>query len=258
MREPWCATYRVGSINCDGNAWYRFKTSPTCCWITWTASSTTAAPKYASEWWKPSTATSKPYLEGAAATRISATCCSRPSAWQSPRPNSSCFRKQPKMRVSTNSCAETNLSGELFDGIAAADHSALQNAAQHATPSAKLFAKSGTNCFHLVTGGAYRTDFQTRSADLELLANLQVIYAHTIGCNVFADDSRPEIHGLQGLAIHEQDLALASGPRVSAVFEAGVAHSTNFGKFLHRQVLLRSAEKILHARHGLSSPAAFS
>jgi len=55
---------------------------------------------------KPSTATSKPYLEGAAATRISATCCSRPSAWQSPRPNSSCFRKQPKMRVSTNSCAE--------------------------------------------------------------------------------------------------------------------------------------------------------
>jgi len=32
-----------------------------CCWITSTASSTTAAPKYASEWWKPSTATSKPF-----------------------------------------------------------------------------------------------------------------------------------------------------------------------------------------------------
>jgi len=118
-------------------------------------------------------------------------------------------------------------------------------------PPPKLFRKSATNCFHLVTGGAYRTDFQTCSADLKLLANLQAIYVHAIGCNVFADDSRPEVHGLQGLAIHEQDLALASGPRASAVFEAGVAHGTDFGKFLHRQVLLRSAEKILHARHGL-------
>jgi len=35
MKEPCCATCRVGSINCDGNGWYRFKTSPTCCWITY-------------------------------------------------------------------------------------------------------------------------------------------------------------------------------------------------------------------------------
>src|SRR4030095_14350752 len=33
-------------------------------------------------------------------------CCSRPNAWRSPRPNSSFSRKQPKMRLSTNSCAE--------------------------------------------------------------------------------------------------------------------------------------------------------
>jgi len=60
----------------------------------------------ASEWWKPSTATSKPFFEGVVATKTSPTCCSRPNAWRSPRPNSSFFRKQPKMRVSTNSCAE--------------------------------------------------------------------------------------------------------------------------------------------------------
>src|SRR6266571_5253877 len=108
MKEPCCAICKVGSINCDGNGWHPFKNSLTCCWITSTASSTTAAQRYASESWKPSTATSKPSLEGAVATRISAICCSRPNAWRSPRPNSSFCGKQPKMRVSTNSRAEPN------------------------------------------------------------------------------------------------------------------------------------------------------
>src|SRR5260370_23858941 len=106
MKGPCCAICKVGSINCDGNGWNPFKNSLTCCWITSTASSTTAAPRYASEWWKPSTATSKPFFEGAAATRISAICCSRPNAWRSQKQNSSFSRKQPKMRGSTNSCAE--------------------------------------------------------------------------------------------------------------------------------------------------------
>ena len=59
----------------------------------------------------------KTLLEGAVATRISPICCSRLSAWRSPRPNSSFFRKQPKMRVFTNSCAEPNLTkrSELGD-----------------------------------------------------------------------------------------------------------------------------------------------
>jgi transposase len=48
----------------------------------------------------------KPSFEGAVATRISAIYCSRLNAWRSPRPNSSFFRRPPKMRVSTNSCAE--------------------------------------------------------------------------------------------------------------------------------------------------------
>src|SRR5215469_6381551 len=96
MKEPCCAICKVGSINCAGNGWYLFKTSPTCCWITWTASSTTAALKYRSEWWKPSTATSRPFFEEVAATRISDICCSKLSAWQSPRLNSSFFRKRLK------------------------------------------------------------------------------------------------------------------------------------------------------------------
>jgi len=28
MKEPCCAICKVGSINCDGNGWYRFKISP--------------------------------------------------------------------------------------------------------------------------------------------------------------------------------------------------------------------------------------
>src|SRR3981081_2804743 len=116
MKGPCCAICKVGSINCDGNGWNPFKNSLTCCWITSTASSTTAAPRYASEWWKPSTATSKPFLEGAAAARISAIYYSRPNAWRSPRPNSSFFRKQPKIRLSTNSCTERHQPQLLLDG----------------------------------------------------------------------------------------------------------------------------------------------
>src|SRR5215471_19586295 len=112
MKEPCCAICKVGSINCAGNGWYPSKNSLSCYWTTSTASSTTAAPKYPSGWWKPSTATSKPFFEGVVATRISPICCSRPNAWQLPRPNSSFFRKQPKMRVSTNSCAEPDIHRE--------------------------------------------------------------------------------------------------------------------------------------------------
>src|SRR2546422_1334061 len=109
MKEPWCATCRVGSINCDGNACHPFKDWPRCWRITWTESSTTAALRYASEWWKPSTATSKPFLEGAAATKISPTYCSRRSAWRSQKQNLSFFRKQLKMQAPSNSCAEPYL-----------------------------------------------------------------------------------------------------------------------------------------------------
>src|SRR6266478_7936357 len=66
----------------------------------------TAAPKYVSGSWKPSTATSKPFLEGVAATKILPTYCSRRSAWWSQKQNSSFFRKRLKMRAPSNSCAE--------------------------------------------------------------------------------------------------------------------------------------------------------
>ena len=35
MREPWCATCRVGSINCAGNDCHPFKDWPRCWRITW-------------------------------------------------------------------------------------------------------------------------------------------------------------------------------------------------------------------------------
>src|SRR5438552_13678908 len=113
MREPWCATCRVGSINCDGNDCHPFKDSPRCWRITWMESSTTAVPRYASESWKPSTATSKPFLEGAAATKISPIYCSRRSAWRSQKQNLSFFRKRLKMQAPSNSCAEPKIVAAL-------------------------------------------------------------------------------------------------------------------------------------------------
>src|SRR6266478_7186282 len=68
----------------------------------------TAAPKYVSGSWKPSTATSKPFLEGVVATKISPTYCSRRSAWRSQKQNLSFFRKRLKMQAPSNSCAEPN------------------------------------------------------------------------------------------------------------------------------------------------------
>src|SRR5438309_151492 len=38
MKGLWCATCRVGSINCDGNDCHPFKDSPRCWQITWTES----------------------------------------------------------------------------------------------------------------------------------------------------------------------------------------------------------------------------
>src|SRR5216683_5782144 len=137
------------------------------------------------------------------------------------------------------------MSGKFFNGIAAADHSAFPNAAQHAPPSPQLFAKSGANCLHLIAGGAHGADFETRVSDAEETANLQNIHVQSIGGDVLADHSRPEGHGLQSFAIHEQHLALATGPRMSAAFKAAVGNGTHLGKFLHRQVLPRSAEKVL-------------
>ncbi len=89
-----------------------------------------------------------------------------------------------------------------------------------------------------------------RAFNEEELANPQAIHVKAIGGDVLADNSWPEIHCFQSLAIHEQDLSLASGPCMSAAFKAGVAYSMDFGKLLHRQVFFRSAEEILHSRHG--------
>src|SRR5260370_19016351 len=114
------------------------------------------------------------------------------------------------------------MSRKFFDGVAAADHSAFQNRAEHAPPCAQLFAKSGANRLHLIARITNRADFQTCLADAEEIANLQTIHVQAIGGDVLADYSRPEVHGLQSLAIHEQDLALAAGPRMSAAFKAAI------------------------------------
>ena len=62
----------------------------------------------------------KTLLRRGVATRISAIYCSRHNAWRSPRPNSSFFRKRPKMRVSTNSRAEPQKEGYKFSNCGCA------------------------------------------------------------------------------------------------------------------------------------------
>ena len=121
------------------------------------------------------------------------------------------------------------MSGKPFDGIAAADHSASHNAAQHTATAPKLFQKPGPNRLHLVTGGAYSADLQTYFADPQELADLQAIHIQAIGSDVLADNPWLETHGLQSFAIHQQNLALASPSSMSTAFKAPITHCMNFG-----------------------------
>jgi hypothetical protein len=89
-----------------------------------------------------------------------------------------------------------------------------------------------------------------RLADAKVLANRQAIHVQTIGGDVLAESPRPQVHGLQSLAIHEQNLALAARPSMGAAFKTAVARRADLRKFLHRQVFLRRAEEILDSRHG--------
>src|SRR4029077_19247313 len=75
-------------------------------------------------------------------------------------------------------------------------------------------------------------------------------HVQALGGNVLAEYPRPQVHGLQSLAIHEQNLALAARPPMGAAFKTAIARRADFGKFLHRQVFLRRAKEILDSRHG--------
>jgi hypothetical protein len=85
-----------------------------------------------------------------------------------------------------------------------------------------------------------------RFTNAEELANPQAVHVKAIRGDVLADNSRLEVHGFQGLAINEQNLALLAGPRMSAAFKSVVGHGADFEKLLHRQMPLRRSEEILH------------
>jgi hypothetical protein len=61
------------------------------------------------------------------------------------------------------------------------------------------------------------------------LANRKTVHVQAIGGDVLAQNTGPEFHGFQSLAVHEQDLTLAARPRMGAVFEAGATHGADFG-----------------------------
>src|SRR4029077_10802856 len=109
--------------------------------------------------------------------------------------------------------------------------------------------EAGTNGLHLIARGADRADFEMCLADAKLLANREAIHVQAIGGDVLAEIPRPQVHGFQSLAIHEQDLALAARPPMGAAFKTAIACRVDFGKFLHRQVFLRGTEKILDSWH---------
>src|SRR6266852_4108379 len=106
---------------------------------------------------------------------------------------------------------------------------------------------------HLVAGSAYCAHFQARFADTKPLAQREAVNVEALRGDVFSDTSRSQIHPLQGLVIHQQHLALAAGPGVSASLEARIFHGANLSQFRHREAALGGAEQVQHAGHVLVS-----
>src|SRR5437879_7489274 len=82
---------------------------------------------------------------------------------------------RPRCGARPNPSFREELSGKFLDGVAVADHTALQHATQHAPAPPQLFAKAWANGLHLIARSANRADFQTCLADAQELANLQAI-----------------------------------------------------------------------------------
>src|SRR6266849_9471730 len=80
-------------------------------------------------------------------------------------------QEPPARRAYASAKAQALIFREFFDGIAAANHSALQNATEHSSAPPELSAEPWPDSFHLIARSADRADFQSGLADAEQLAN---------------------------------------------------------------------------------------
>jgi len=125
-----------------------------------------------------------------------------------------------------------------------------RNAAQHAAPPPRSLRSPG-RMPPIYAGVKYRTHFKTAFADAELPGqSSRLFHVQAIGCNVLADNSGRGPWP-QGLAIHEQDLALAPGrawaqPSKPVPPTARTSESSSIGR-----CFFRSAGKDLALAHVL-------
>jgi hypothetical protein len=132
----------------------------------------------------------------------------------------------------------------FFDGISGANGSACEYPAQHTASSAQLSPKSWAHCLQLLARCAHGTHREVRFSHAKFLTRRQAVYVEAFGRDVLADDPGTEAHRVQSLCVHQEHLALSAWARMSAARKAPVAHGARFGKFLHGQAPLASAEQV--------------
>src|SRR5690242_19523023 len=153
------------------------------------ASSTTAASRFASEWWRPSTATSKPSCAADAGTRTSATCSSRLSAWPLPKLNSSLSGEPHEMALRSNSCSEPNL-----DTPSDGNNNVSSRPCQEPSPAA----------LHLLGVVAHRVNRlakRLRGEDRLLAYYIKSLCCSGLICGSFAAVNGQKANGMIGLDI---------------------------------------------------------
>jgi len=143
------------------------------------------------------------------------------------------------------------------DGIVLAASLRPPKRGSHAPPSPESLRSPGRLLPSGHEGCIPSTDFQT-ALPMTAAGQSAAIHVHLSVVTFSRMSSRPEVHSLQGLCDPRARTGACFRPRRERSLRSRCPHSTNFGKFSVGKVLLRSAEKILHARHGLLISRAFS
>src|SRR3989442_8279031 len=155
------------------------------------------------------------------------------------------------------SCANpSRSSSEHFDRVAAANHAALQDPAEHSPPSSQVAPQPRADSLHEVTRRTWSRHFHEGFSNPQPRAGLQAIHAQPLRSNILSDDARRETHCLQDLRFDKQHLSLASRPGVDATFKPRIFKRADLSNLLHRNVALWRAEEMLYRGHQTQSPTA--